>query len=96
MVSRIYLTNEFKCCALTRTLVRGRKKRLFPHTAYWTCTSRVDSVKCGFYQGTTLEKSGVMPCWLVQGCMVCFSLPDLGRFHPHPQSESMSKHVNKY
>ena len=27
---------------------------------------------------------------------VCFSLADLGRFHPNPQFESMSKHGNKY
>ena len=25
-----------------------------------------------------------------------FSLPDLGRFHPYPECESMSKHGNKY
>ena len=55
-----------------------------------------DSVQCGFYQDTTLQKSGVTLCWLVQGSMVCFSLPDLGRFHIHPQCESMSKRGNKY
>ena len=30
MASGIYLTNEFKCCTFTCTLVRGRNKRLFP------------------------------------------------------------------
>ena len=47
---RIYLTNELKYCTLTCTLVRGRNKGLFPHTAYWTVPqgwilSKVDSVK---------------------------------------------------
>ena len=36
---RIYLTNEFKDCTLTCTLVRGRNKQLFPQNAKWTCTS---------------------------------------------------------
>ena len=31
----------------------------------------VDFVQCGFYQYTTLQKSGVTPCWLMQGSMVC-------------------------
>ena len=35
-VLRIYLTNEFKYCTLTFTLVRGRNKKVFPHTAKWT------------------------------------------------------------
>ena len=67
---RIYLTNEFKYCALTCTLVRGRNKRVFPHTAKWTCASGErggrDSVHCGFYQHTNLylKKSVVMPYWL--------------------------------
>ena len=51
---RICLTNEFKYCTLTCTLVRGGNKRLFPHSAKWTCTSgergegilsNVDSIK---------------------------------------------------
>ena len=54
--------------------------------------SNVDSIKTH----PILEKSGVAPCWLVQGCMVCFSLPDLERFHPNPQFESMSKRGNNY
>ena len=29
---RMYLTNEFKYCTLICTLVRGRNKRVFPHT----------------------------------------------------------------
>ena len=67
MVSRIYLTNEFKYCTLTCIVVRGRKTRLFPRTANWTCTSVVDSVQCGFYQDTTLKSSvRVTPCWPVQ------------------------------
>ena len=93
---RIYLTNEFKYCTLTCTLVRGGNKRLFPHTAKWTCSSGrrgilsiVDSIK-------TLKpsalKSGVTPCWLVQ---VCF-LPNLVSFHPYPQCDCMSKRGNKY
>ena len=66
---RMYLTNEFKYCTLICTLVRGRNKRVFPHTA--TCTSgdgggRGDSVHCGFYQDTNLylKKSVVTPYWL--------------------------------
>ena len=65
---RMYLTNEFKYCTLICTLVRGRNKRVFPHTA--TCTSgdggTGDSVHCGFYQDTNryLKKSVVTPYWL--------------------------------
>ena len=84
MVSGIYLTNEFKCCTFTCTLVRGRNKRLFPHTAYWTCTSgvvqsNVDSIK-------TLLREVRCDSLLTGARMhqVCFSLPDLGRFHPNP------------
>ena len=55
---RIYLTNEFKYCTLTCTLVRGGNKPLFPHSVKWTCTSAErggrDSVQCGFYQDTNL------------------------------------------
>ena len=46
-----------------------------------------------------LKKSGVTPCWLVQRCRVCFSLPDkpnLVSFHPHPQCDCMSNSGNKY
>ena len=88
--------NQFKYCTLTCTLVREGNKRLFPHTAKYTCTSArgeilsiVDSIK-------TLKpsalKSGVTPCWLVQ---VCF-LPNLVSFHPHPRCDCMSKRGNKY
>ena len=69
MVSGIYLTNEVNCCTFTCILVRGRNKRLFPHTAHWTFTSRG-----GFSQMWILSRHYIVtPCWLVQGCMVWFS-----------------------
>ena len=86
----IYLTNEFKYCTLTCPLVIGGNKRLFSHSAKWTCTSGegggggeggailsiVDSIKTlTFY----LKKSGVKPRWLVQ---VCFS-PKFGKVFIH-------------
>ena len=58
--------------------------------------SIVDSIKT---LTSYIKKSGVTPCWLVQRCMVCFSLPDkpnLLSFHPHPQCDCMSNRGNKY
>ena len=103
---RIYLTNEFKYCTLTCTLVRGRNKRVFPPhfkmDLYLGGGGR-DSVHCGLYQDTNLhlKKSVVTPYLLalVQRCMVCFSLsdkPKLVSFHPHPQCDCMSKRGNIY
>ena len=68
---RIYLTNEFKYCTLTCTLVRGRNKRVFPTLQ----NGLVLGVGGGggegfcplwFYQDTNLylKKSVVTPYWL--------------------------------
>ena len=83
---RIYLTNEFKYCTLTCTLVGGGNKRLFPPHCKMDLyfgeggggeeggiLSIVDSIKT---LKTSTLKSGVTPCWLVQ---VCFS-PKFGKF----------------
>ena len=55
---RIYLTNEFKYCTLTCTLVGGGNKRLFPPHCKMDLYFGEgggrgrDSVHCGFYQDT--------------------------------------------
>ena len=97
---RIYLTNEFKYCTLTCTLVRGRNKRVFPHTAKWTCTSGrgKGSVHSGFYQDTNhyLKKSVVTPYWLsaeMHGLLFSFREMKVGKFS---STSPVRLHVQKW
>ena len=107
---RIYLTNEFKYCTLTCTLVRGRNKRVFP-TLQNGLVPRgrgggggggggiLSIVVLSRHLNLYLKKSVVTPYWLSAECMVCFSLsdkPKLVSFHPHPQCDCMSKSGNIY
>ena len=63
-MEELRITNEFKYCTLTCTLVRGGNERFFP-TLQNGLVPQVRggfSVHCGFYQDTsTFKKACVMP-----------------------------------